>query len=159
MSLNGFSSAMRGHSYRRVARMAIETDIRAGLNARLSGLTLTPAHPIAWENKSFPPPTSNRWLAAFLIPATVQHRTLSDAGFVEHRGIYQISVFGPLEAGAAPQEEIAGAIKSHFKRGTRIYQGAARIEITSAIVNQGFKDGNRWQIPVTVNFRAFTPNT
>jgi hypothetical protein len=138
--------------------MAIETDLRTALNTHLSGLTLTPAHPIAWENKAFTPPASNRWLAAFMIPASARPKTLSYEGLIEHRGIYQISVFGPLESGVVQQDEIAAAVRSHFKRGTRLYDGAARIEITSAIVNQGLKDGSRWQVPVTVNFRAFAPN-
>ncbi|MCP3675991.1 MAG: hypothetical protein GY829_16205, partial [Gammaproteobacteria bacterium] len=53
---------------------------------------------VAFENKKFKPKNKDLWLAAYYIPATSDMMGKSATDRDEERGLYQVSVFVPLNS-------------------------------------------------------------
>jgi hypothetical protein len=136
--------------------ISTEAKIAAALFARLT--TLTPALPIAWPNKSFTPPSDGKYLRVSDLPLPTRGISLANDGINEYGGLIQIDVMGPLNDGAEPATERAGAVIAHFKRGTRMDNGGVRVDVVTAYRSPALRDDPRWQVPVTITYRAYAPN-
>jgi len=126
--------------------------VRAALETRLNSM----ANPIsyAWENKSFTPVVGVPYAAIYLMPAAPDNSTMGDAYYME-QGIFQISLFYPLQAGPGAAAARAELIRTSFKRGTSMVSGAVTVRIgNTPEIGQGRVDGDRWHVPVKCRFFA-----
>ncbi len=126
--------------------------IRAMLESRLN--TLSPALATAWENVPYTPVAGTAYQAAYLLTATPENPTMGDE-FYRERGIFQITLFYPLQAGTATAAARAESIRTLFKRGTSITSGGITVIIeTTPEIAQGRVDGDRWALPIKIRWFA-----
>ena len=128
------------------------SSVRIALESKLS--TMTPSLSTAWENVPFTPVTGAAYQAAYLLPATPANPTMGDGYYREH-GIFQISLFYPLQAGPKTAADRAELIRAAFKRGTSMTSGGITtiVERTPEI-GQGRVDGDRWALVVKIRWYA-----
>lgn len=127
--------------------------IEAVLEKRL--LSMTPAIATAVENKAFTPVDG--------VPYQRLHHLLNtpvdmdlERSLVQERGIFQVSLYYPLDSGRVPAMTRAQAIRNHFKPVQYLYEGAVRVEINDTPrIGGGMPDGDRWQVPVSIPWIAF----
>lgn len=132
----------------------IESRIAEGLFAKLAALTLSPAMAVAWPDKEFTPPAAG-YLRPSLVPNTVRQVTYGTAGKNRHRGLFQISVFWPRNAGAIVPREKADLVAVHFRRGTNISITGGTIRIYEPpVVPATFEDGAYSHTPVTMRYEV-----
>lgn len=127
------------------------TSVRAALETQLA--TITPAIATAYENAPYTPVSGTPYQAAYLLPVT-ENPTMGD-GYYRLAGIFQITLFYPLQTGPAAAAARAELIRTAFKRGTSMVSGSVTVivERTPDIL-QGRVDGDRWALPVRVRFFA-----
>lgn len=129
------------------------TSIQAALEKRL--LLITPAIETAVENKSFTPKTG--------VPYQRLHHLLNnpvdmdmERSTVQERGIFQVSLFYPLDGGRVPAMTRAQAIRAQFKPLLTLTEGGLRVLIKdTAKIGSGSPDGDRWHVPVSVYWQSF----
>lgn len=73
---------------------------------------------IAWPNMPFIPQVERMYIAPWLIYAETNTASLSETGFERLTGIFQVSVYGVVNAGEAEIEEAARRITDIFRGGT-----------------------------------------
>lgn len=126
------------------------TAIRAALETKLNGMT--PALATAWENVKYDPVVGTPYQAAYVMPASPDNPTLGD-GFYRAQGIFQVSLFFPVQAGALTAETRAELIRTTFKRGTTMTSGAVKVVVDrTPEIGQGRVDGDRWMVPVKIRW-------
>lgn len=91
--------------------MGVFTNIEAALNTRLATLSGSP--PVAWPNVHYQPSENTTFLRPTLLPAAAVLDTL--AGIEEHKGIYQVDVFVPVEKGVNALNTLLDSIQNLFK--------------------------------------------
>jgi hypothetical protein len=126
--------------------------IRTALETRLNNM----ASPIsyAWENLPFTPVSGVPYAQIYLLPADPDNPTMGD-GFHRERGVFQISLFYPLQAGAGVAEARAELIKTAFARGQSMTSGAVTVRINKTpTIGHGRVDGDRWHVPVKIQYFA-----
>jgi len=126
--------------------------VRAALESALNGMT--PALSTSWENTPFTPVTGTPYQACYLLPAMPDNSTMGSNHYRE-QGIFQISLFYPLQTGPKAAADRAELIRTTFKRGLSFTSGTVtvRIERTPEI-GQGRVDGERWHVPVKIRYFA-----
>jgi hypothetical protein len=134
--------------------MTVFADISAGLDRRLNTMTGKP--PIAWENKKFAPTQGTLYARPTIIPADTEQWSLGQNGQDLSTGIYQVDVIAPAGKGKKAAYAMADTIADRFKRGTDIVENSRTISIINASRAAGFNDGDRFIVPVTIQYRAFT---
>lgn len=133
----------------KLCRKAIESRLSAWASARV------PTMPIAWENVPFMPP-SGAYLRAFLLPATTSGIDLAGAGRT-YRGVYQVSVVAPINAGPGFAEAIADELAALFTLNLRIAVTGLTLQvITPVTAAQGAQDATDYTVPVSFQYRADT---
>lgn len=133
----------------KLCRKAIEARLAAWAAARVPALT------VAWENIPFTPPTST-YLRAFLLPATTTGIDLAGAGRT-YRGVYQINVVAPLNAGPGAAEGIADELAALFPLNLRVaITGLTLQVVTPVTAAQGAQDATDYTVPVSFQYRADT---
>ena len=125
--------------------------VRAALETKLNAMT--PALATAWENAPYTPIAGTPYQAVYLLP-TVENPTMGD-GFYRELGIFQISLFYPLQAGPGAAAARAELIRTSFKRGTSMVSGTVTVRIgNTPEIGQGRIEGDRWHVPVKCRFFA-----
>lgn len=128
------------------------TAVRAALEVKLAAMT--PALSTAYENVPFTPVAGTPYQACYTMPASPENPTMGD-GFYREQGIFQISLFYPLQAGPATASARAELIRAAFKRGTSMTSGTVTVKVTrTPEVSQGRVDGDRWLVPVKIVWHA-----
>ncbi len=109
----------------------------------------------AWENVSFTPPEiGTPYQRVYLMPAEPDNREIGT--IYQERGIFQISLLYPLQAGTAVVMDRASLIRSVFFRGASFTNSGVTVTITKTPeIGQGTVDGDRWFVPVKCRFSAF----
>ena len=126
--------------------------VRTSLEAKLNAMT--PSLAIAWQNVGYTPVTGTPYQACFLLPAIPSNPTLGD-GFYREQGIFQVSLFYPLLAGAQAAEARAQLIRTTFKRGTVMISGSVSVLVdTTPEIGQGRANDDRWHVPVKIRWSA-----
>ena len=123
-------------------------NVRAALEAKLNGM----ANPIsyAWENVPFTPVVGVPYAAAYLLPASPENPTMGDT-YYQEQGIFQVSLFYPLQVGPAAAAVRAQLIRTAFKRGTSMVSGTVTVRVSrTPEIGQGRVDGDRWHLPVRI---------
>lgn len=134
-----------------------EALISKALNDKLTALVFSPALPISWPNLSFTPPATT-YLRVSNLLNTPQRLAIGNGDPVLQQGIFQVTVSAPTNGGELPALEIAGQIVDHFALGTMLDFTGGRVRIdTPANAGSPLKspDGSRWEIPVSIAWRAF----
>ena len=131
-------------------------DIRAALATHLSGLSGVPA--IAWENVAYTPIVGTPWIRPTVLMGQPRQAAIGDSGPNEQVGVYQIDLFYPPDQGVLPVNTMAGKIEQRFKRGTQLTYNGIRLTISKAYISALSQESDWVQVPVNINFFAFTDN-
>jgi hypothetical protein len=102
-------------------------NIRRAFEKRLA--LMSPALPTAYENVNYTPVTGAAYQRASLLPAQPENVTLGDAYYREV-GLFQVSLYYPVNVGSATAETRAESVISHFKRGTAMIEGGQTVLVT-----------------------------
>lgn len=146
-----------------------DSAIRTALSTRLKSLPGLPQHPqgvamngwpeaVAWENKTFKPPTAMPYLAPHLITGRPMQAELGEAGMNLHVGIYHINIFSPENEGVQTINALRDGIVDHFKRGTVLTSGPASLTIQRAYAGPMMEEPGWVQLPITVEYKLFAAN-
>jgi len=127
--------------------------ISAALSSRLN--TLTDAPPIAFENVPFTPVDGTTWLRESYLPANSATVGLEPSGSTDFVGVYQISIYIPLDDSKFGAHQLIDDITAHFARGTMLVFEGQAVVVEQVNVSQGLASGGWWLMPVSVNWRAF----
>ena len=116
---------------------------------------MTPALATAWENVAFTVPViSTPYQKVNLLLATPENREFGST--YQEQGIYQISLFYPLQTGVSDALTRAELIRSTFLRGSSFTNSGVTVKITrTPEISAGTIEGDRWFIPVKIRFSAF----
>lgn len=126
--------------------------VRAALQTKLNGIAGSIA--VAWENVGYTPVVGTPYQAAYVMSAEPGNPTVGD-GFYREQGIFQVSLFYPLQAGTATAEARAQLIRTTFKRGTGMVSGGVTVLVDKTPeIGQGRVDSDRWHIPVKIRWSA-----
>ena len=125
--------------------------VRAALETKLAGMT--PALATAYENAPYTPVSGTPYQACYLLPVT-ENPTMGD-DYYRVAGIFQVTLFYPLQTGPAAAAARAELIRTAFKRGTSMVSGSVTV-ITDKTpdIGQGRVDGDRWALPVKIRWFA-----
>lgn len=128
-----------------------QVKIRAALETALAAMT--PALDTAWENVAYTPPASSTpYQSAFILFAEPDDPEAGNSLHVE-RGIFQINLKYPLQAGDGAARARAELIQSTFYRGRSFtYSGVTVSVERTPEAGQGTVDGDRWFVPVKIRF-------
>lgn len=126
--------------------------IRSALEVALAGMT--PALSIAYENAAFTPVAGVPFCKAYMLTGTPQNPTFG-GGFYREVGIFQVTLFYPIQNGTAPAAARAEMIQQKFFRGSSFSNAGVTVRIiqTPAITAAQI-DGDRWTMPVKVSWVA-----
>jgi hypothetical protein len=126
--------------------------IRQAFETRLA--TLSPALSTAYENVDFVPVTGTAYQRVNLLPAQPDNSTMGQS-FYREQGLFQVMLCYPLNNGTATIQARAEAVKTLFKRGVTMEEDGLRIHvINTPKVSAGFKDNDRYCIPITIYYIA-----
>ena len=127
--------------------------ISAALSSRLN--TLTDAPPIAFENVPFTPVEGTTWLRESYLPATSSTVGMEPGGSTDFIGVYQVSIYAPLDDYKFESHQLIVWFTAHFTRGTMLVFEGQSVVVEQVNVAQGLASGGWWLMPVSVNWRAF----
>lgn len=123
------------------------------LSTRLKDLNI----PTYFENqKQFSPPANAVYLIEALLPAQNSAVSLAYSGSTQHRGVYQVSVMAPRDQYKAVGLSTAETVRAQFARGTLLAGDGVKVRIIQASNNSSRMNGDRWMIPITITYEAFT---
>lgn len=130
---------------------APETTILKLLLARLRDLSLPETLEIGWANNKFTPPAGTYLKADILWNFNVNRFVAHDSS-TERRGIFQVTVVAPADSGLEGPHNVAGAVASHFGRGT-IPGHDIKIHIAEEpSLAPPIQQSDRIRIPVSIRF-------
>lgn len=130
--------------------------IRAALESRLAtwAAARSAALPIVWENAKAAPGLPH--LRVHLLPAPTTSDTL-DGAHRAYRGVFQVSVVGPIDAGPGTTEAIADEIAALYPMNLRLPNGAITVQVTSpASPAPALQRAADYTVPVSLRYRADT---
>jgi len=129
-------------------------DIKAALDVRLSTMTGLPS--VAWQNTSYEPVLGTTYLRPTVLPGNTVGATLGSSGSDEHVGVYQIDIFTKAGIGRGVATVLTDTIGDHFKPVTELVYNAQTVRCVSVSIGAA-REGDGWyQIPVDINYMAFT---
>ena len=124
--------------------------IRAALATRLNTLGL----PTAWENSNFTPPVGQVYVAESLLPNETLSVGVSSTSSDNFGGIYQVLVYAPSGMGKGAAVAAAEQVIGAFTKGTLLAYNGVTVCILRASQNPPIYSGDRYVIPVSINYRA-----
>lgn len=128
------------------------TNIRSALETALN--SMNPALATAWENAPFTPISGTPYQAVNLLFAKPDNPTFGGNMYRE-QGIFQITLFYPLQAGPANAAARAELLRTTFARGLSFINGGITTIIKETPeISPGSVDGDRWMVPVKIRFFA-----
>ena len=127
--------------------------ISAALSSRLNSMPSAP--PIAFENAKYTPVEGVTWLRESYLPANSATVGLEPGGSTDFIGVYQVSIYAPLDDYKFESHQLIDSITAHFTRGTMLVFEGQSVVVEQVNVAQGLASGGWWLMPVSVNWRAF----
>ncbi|WP_112803580.1 phage tail terminator-like protein [Rhizobium sp. SYY.PMSO] len=143
--------------------MATATDalILAALLDHLAALQFQPPLPVAQPGIAFPPAGQDKpdnYLAVSYLPNRPRQVTLGDDP-QQKLGLLQVSVYWKAGGGLIKPLDAAGQIIDHFNNKT-LFASGVKITISGEPWAAGpIQEDDRVQIPVTIPYTAFEPET
>ena len=129
---------------------------RQAIEARLYGWasTRSPALPLAWQNVAYTPTTGQTYLRGTLLPADTASNDLK-GDHRGYRGVYQVDVCAPINAGPGAAEGIAAELDALFPVNLRITVSGLAVQITGpASVGPAAQVDTHFILPVSIPYRA-----
>ena len=113
---------------------------------------------VAFENKTFDPKNKTLWYAVYFIPATTESAGKTLASGDEQRGIFQISIFVPLNQNDYDNAQLAAidSILSVFQYSTTTVYNNQRVDILESTVNNGIENESWFKRDISVNYLTFS---
>ncbi|MFD2248938.1 hypothetical protein FHS82_001054 [Pseudochelatococcus lubricantis] len=133
--------------------MAAETAIAEALMGRLGAFTLAPAGPdlpIAWPGRVYKPVEDKGYLRATILRATPRRLT-AGISLVEHKGLFQIDMFWPINKGETEPLKVADKLAYHFRTGWA--DCLVKLDDPPQIMT-AWTDGAWFVVPVRIPYRA-----
>jgi hypothetical protein len=130
----------------------IHQTIAAALASRLSLLNL----PTQYENSAFTPVAGVVYLSEAILPSTTLAVGLANTAADEYSGIYQVTVHAPKGGSKGPGMAAAKSIQDQFQRGLELVRDGIKVTVLRCSQAPALTDGDRWLIPVSVDYRALT---
>ena len=115
---------------------------------------MTPTLDTAYANADHTPVTGTPFQKVFFLPATPDN---TEQGVTNYReqGLVQVALCYPLNEGELSALTRAELLKTTFKRGTTLVKDGITINvIDTPTIMAGFKDSDRWVIPVRIFYQA-----
>jgi hypothetical protein len=127
---------------------AIKTALESKLNA------LTPALSTAWEGVPFTPVSGTPYQSVNLLPSDTVNPSIGD-GHYREKGIFQVTLCYPANAGTKTATQRADLLCTHFKRGTTITNSGINVLIHKTPAKSQFiTDGDRIRIAISIYWQA-----
>lgn len=131
--------------------MSLEA-IREALQGRLAALT--PEIGTAWRNRAFSPDPGQPWQSVDMLPLAPDDAEIGAAGHWE-RGILQVTLRYPLNAGPGALDARAWLMARHFRRGLTFAQDGVTVHITRApVMGPEFTALDRFCKPISIYWHA-----
>ena len=124
--------------------------IRAALATQLNTLGI----PSAWENDKFKPTAGQVYLDEKLLPNQTLSVGISSNSSDNFGGIYQVLVYAPAGGGKGPAVAAAEQVVGAFPKGASLTYSGVTVRVLRASQNPSLIDGERYVIPVSINYRA-----
>ncbi len=128
-------------------RKLIENRLKVWAAAR------NPVVKVAYENAPFTIPPE-LYVRGFLLPA----ETASDDLAGDHRryqGLYQVSIYAPINTGPGAAESVADEIASLFPAFDVMTDTGFKVQVVSPVSNgRPDQSGDRYMLPVSFRYRA-----
>jgi len=126
---------------------------RTALETQLATVTFT-GGATAYENVPYTPVAGTPYQACYCLFASPDNPTMGD-GFNRILGIFQVSLFYPLNTGPGAAATQAELIKTAFARGSSFTSGTVTVHIDrTPEISTGRVDGDRFHVPVRIPFYA-----
>ena len=120
-------------------------------------LTLISTEDLAEENSKFNPANKSLWYAAYFIPATSETTGKTLASSDEDRGIFQVSVFTPINKGYDnAQLQAIDDIRSGFLNTTSIVYNDQTVDILESTVNNGQEFDGWFKRDISINYLSYS---
>lgn len=135
-------------------------DIRNALEVAL--LAMPSCLPTAFENMVFDPPVDETGSLPYqdcnFMTAPPLNTVLGN-GMFQERGIMQVSLKYPSGVGSGDADAMALALQAYFYRGQTFVSGSVKVNMdTTPQIGTGRAVGDRWMIPVSIQYFAFIIN-
>lgn len=115
---------------------------------------MTPAIETAYANVDFIPTTGTPYQQIFLLPAAPDN---TEQGITNYReqGLIQVNLCYPINQTEKDALERAELLRTTFKKGTTLSKGGITINVIyTPTTLAGFKDNDRWVVPVRIFYLA-----
>ena len=133
--------------------MISEADISQALGQRLA--TMAGAPPIAWENKDLPIGTAYPYLVVQVVRVSRTDPAIA-GGLGRARGYMTVTVVDEVDKWATDSERLADDISDRFAYPLTLDVTGGKITIMQPpLIQQGFRDGPRWRLPVRIDYQAY----
>ena len=113
---------------------------------------------ISIPNVTFTPTTNENYLELSFLPAGTSQATLGTTGMNRNTGLAQIMVKVQDGVGFKDADLKADEIAEHFKRGTILENGGVKVHITKVEPNPALVEDDKYNLPVSIYYRADTNN-
>ena len=125
------------------------------INNLPSGLTTAD---VAFENNKFNPANKDLWLAAYFIPVSTEAMGQSAASGDEQRGIFQVSVFVPINGDNFDNDQLSAIdqLITAFKYNTQMVYTTQTVQVLSSTVNTGSESESWYQRDISINYLTFS---
>ena len=125
------------------------------LAASVTGLT---ADDIGYQNKFFDPSNKALWVSLHFIPATSQMMGKTTTDKNEDRGVFQVSVFVPLDNVEYDNVQLQAVdeVLTGFQYNTSTVYNGQQVDILESTVNQGRESESWFQRDVSINYLTFS---
>lgn len=132
--------------------MGIFTNIETALHTRLATLSASP--PVAWPNVAYIPVEGTSFIRPSLLPSSTALECLS--GAEEHKGIYQVDVFVPLEKGVSALNTLLDGIESIFSSNKTLTVSSTNIYIQAIARGKAQREESWYSSFIEVNYICHT---
>lgn len=125
--------------------------VRSALESALDGMS--PSLATVWENHPYTPVAGTPYQRAFLLPAEPDNIEIGP-GYTE-RGIFQVSLFYPLDAGSGAITARAEAIRDTFPFAASLTSGSVTVNIIATPeIGPARTEDDRFMVPVRIRWHA-----
>lgn len=113
---------------------------------------------IAFEGRKFDPANKDLWAAVYLIPATSENLGKTDESSNEDRGLFQISVFVPINSQDFDSKQLQAIdeFNSAFKYNTQMTFSGQIVQALESTVNSASESEAWMQRDLSVNYLTFS---
>lgn len=125
------------------------------LNNLPTGMT---SNDIAFENRKFNPANKDLWAAVYLIPSTSESMGKTDGSANEDRGVFQVSVFVPLNGDDFDNKQLTAIdeFNSAFKYNSQLPFLGQVVQTLESTVNSATESGAWLQRDLSISYLTFS---